>query len=99
VDIYFDTGYKALASTDGSGNFWKIVINALRSVLPGTHWVTGVARLTGASAQAPFLVRTNCSEAGFLPGHGSFNPYENVFEEPSAPPAASSLKPGFTLRP
>jgi outer membrane protein assembly factor BamB len=81
VDIYFGTKDEALASTDGSGNFSKIVIKALGSARPGKHWVTGVARPTGTSAQAPFLVGTNWSEAGFLPSHGSFNPYENVLSE------------------
>jgi hypothetical protein len=82
VDIYFGTSDQASATTDGSGNFLDIVIRASASALPGTHQVTGVAQPAGgASAQAAFLVKTNWADLGFLPSHGSFNPYESVLSE------------------
>ena len=79
VDIYFGATAEAAATTDGNGNFSNIVIRALASAAPGTHPVTAVAQPAGgASARAAFLVQTNWSQEGFLPSHGSFNPYENV---------------------
>jgi outer membrane protein assembly factor BamB len=77
VDVYFDTTDEALASTNGQGMF-SISISVPASAVPGTHWVTGVGRHSGLSAQAPFLVQTDWAKFGFVLRHSGTNPYENV---------------------
>jgi hypothetical protein len=78
IDIYFDTTDEALASANGSGSFSKIKIPVPSSALPGQHWVTAVQRSNDASAQAPFLVRTNWNQFHFGANRKGLNPYENV---------------------
>jgi glucose dehydrogenase len=45
---------------------------------PGKHWITAVARSTGAAGQKPFTVRTNWAQRGFTPSGKRFNRFENV---------------------
>lgn len=69
----------ALAVTSATGAFSGISVTVPYTALPGTHWVTGVARgTTGTSAQASFRVQTNWSQSGYSPLHWGRNPYENV---------------------
>jgi len=77
VDVYFDTTDEALASTNSQGMF-SINISVPASAVPGTHWVTGVGRHSGLSAQASFLVQTDWAQFRFVPRHSGTNPYENV---------------------
>jgi hypothetical protein len=63
VDIYFDTTDVALAVTGATGAFSGIAIKVPASAVPGTHWVTAVARGTsGKAAQAAFTVQTNWAQ-------------------------------------
>ena len=79
VDIYFDTADVALAVTSATGAFSGINITVPTTAVPGTHWVTAVARgTTGKSAQAAFSVQTNWSQFRYSPLHRGRNPYENV---------------------
>src|ERR1022692_1014585 len=78
VDIYFDTTDLALTVTNSSGSFSGIKILVPASALPGTNWVTGVARVSGDAAQTPFNVRTNWAQFNFATNHNGLNPYENV---------------------
>jgi outer membrane protein assembly factor BamB len=79
VDIYFDTTDVALAVTSGTGAFSGIALKVPASAVPGTHWVTAVARGTsGKAAQASFLVQTNWAQFHYSVLHKSVNPYENV---------------------
>ncbi len=78
VDIYFDTTDEALASTNPTGSFSGIRIPVPTSAVPGTHWVTGVGRQSGLSAQSPFKVQTNWAQFRDLPNHTGFNSTENV---------------------
>src|SRR5579863_1313337 len=79
VDIYFDTTDVALAVTSGTGAFSGIALKVPASAVPGSHWVTAVARGTsGKAAQASFLVQTNWAQFHYSVLHKSLNPYENV---------------------
>lgn len=77
VDVYFDTTDEALASTDVSGSF-TATIAVGQSAMPGTHWLTGVGRRTGFSAQAPFTVRSNWTQYRGSAAHTGVDPTENV---------------------
>ena len=78
VDIYFDTTDEALASTGADGSFSGITISVPGSAVPGTHFITGVGRHSGLSAQAPFKVNANWLQFRFANKHRGVNPYENV---------------------
>ena len=78
VDVYFDTTDLLLVSTDGTGAFRKHQLTVPADALPGTHWITGVGRKSGDSAEAPFTVTTAWAEVGFSPHGKRNNPYENV---------------------
>ena len=78
VDIYFDTTDLALAATNSTGAFSDIPIPVPASALPGTHYVTAVARSNGEAAQTTFAVQTNWAEKGFTQKGKRSNPYENV---------------------
>lgn len=78
VDIYFDTTDEALAITDGTGAFSKILITVDASALPGQHWVSAVQRSNDTGAQTPFRVNTNWTEQGFSANGNRVNSYENV---------------------
>jgi len=80
VDVYFDLTDLALVATDSTGSFSKLSIQAPKSALPGTHWVTAIARSNQAAAQTAFKVRTDWSQFGFTPGNTRQNPYENVLD-------------------
>ncbi len=77
IDIYFSSQRAAVATANGSGSFSRIAIVAPASEPPGTHRVKAVARKTGTSASAKFLVRTNWSQFHF-DNMMRWNPYENV---------------------
>src|SRR5579859_3269894 len=64
VDVYFDLTDLALVATDSTGSFSKLSIQAPKSALPGTHWVTAIARSNQAAAQTAFKVRTDWSQFG-----------------------------------
>jgi outer membrane protein assembly factor BamB len=66
--------------TDSTGTFSKITLQAPKSALPGTHYLTAVARANQAAAQTPFNVRTDWPQFGFTPGNARQNPYENVLD-------------------
>ena len=78
VDLYFDSADLALAVTNSTGAFSKIAIEVPASALPGTHYVTAVARSNGEAAQTTFSVQTNWAEEGFTPKGKRSNPYENL---------------------
>jgi outer membrane protein assembly factor BamB len=79
VDIYFDTTDVALAVTNSTGAFSGITIQAPTSAVPGTHWVSAVARGTsGTAAQSSFTVQTNYTQFHYSQLHKGKNPYENV---------------------
>jgi outer membrane protein assembly factor BamB len=79
VDIYFDTTDVALAVTSAMGAFSGIALKVPAAAVPGTHWVTGVARGTsGKAAQASFLVQTNWAQFQYSNLHKGVNPFENV---------------------
>lgn len=79
VDIYFDTADVALAVTGATGAFSGIAIKVPSTAVPGTHWVTAVARgTTGKAAQAPYTVQTNWPEFQYSALRKGSNPYENV---------------------
>jgi outer membrane protein assembly factor BamB len=79
VDIYFDTTDMALAVTGTTGGFSGIAIKVPASAVPGTHWVTAVARGTsGKAAQAAFTVQTNWDQFQYSALRKGSNPYENV---------------------
>jgi outer membrane protein assembly factor BamB len=80
VDVYFDTKDLALVSTDGAGGFSAVKIMVPRTAEPGTHWVTAVGRVTGRSAQAEFLVRTDWAQFRWSNQHTGFNSLENVLD-------------------
>ena len=77
VDIYFDTGDIELASASGTGT-GNLIFNLPANAPAGSHWLTGVGRHTGLSAQFPYTVRADWSQFGFGPTHLSDNPYENT---------------------
>lgn len=78
IDIYFDTKDEAKAIADGSGSFSQFSIQAPRSAVPGSHWVSAVQGSGDVGAQAPFVVNTDWSQFGFEPDGRRVNPYENV---------------------
>jgi outer membrane protein assembly factor BamB len=78
IDIYFDTTDLALAAASSTGSFSGIEIQVPASALPGTNWVTGVARVSGEAAQATFDVQTNWPQFHIGPAHSGHNVYENV---------------------
>ena len=78
VDIYFDTKDEALVVTDGKGEFNDAVVYALRSALPGKHWVTAREHNSDMGDQESFVVYTNWPQFGFAYEHNGLNPYENV---------------------
>lgn len=78
VDVYFDTTDEALAATSATGAF-TISISVPTSAVPGTHWITAVARGTaGTAAQASFDVQTFWPEFHRTSTHAGNNPFENV---------------------
>jgi outer membrane protein assembly factor BamB len=79
VDVYFDLTDEALAVTSGAGTFSGIAILVPASAVPGTHWVTAVARgTTGRAAQASFSVGVNWAQFRYSSLHKGVNPFENV---------------------
>src|SRR5579862_3956005 len=57
VDIYFDTTDLALAATGPGGLFTGIGLIIPASASPGEHWVTGIGRQSGLTAQTTFKVQ------------------------------------------
>ena len=78
VDIYFDTGEIALASTNGGGAFSGIEISVPRSAVPGIHWVTAVGRHSGIAAQKRYAVHTDWPQYIADDGSNRSNRYENA---------------------
>ncbi|HTQ53140.1 MAG TPA: PQQ-binding-like beta-propeller repeat protein [Bryobacteraceae bacterium] len=78
VDIYFDTTDLALAATSPAGAFSSVSISVPASAAPGTHWITGVGRMSGLAAQRAFLVRTDWAQFLRDPEHRGYNPTENL---------------------
>ena len=78
VDIYFDTADLALAVTDDTGSFASIALKVPATAVPGKHWVSGVDRSTGSSAQTPFWVNTNWAQFHKRAIHDGHNFTENV---------------------
>ncbi len=77
VDVYFDSTDKVVTAATSSGAFTtSLVVPA--SAQPGKHFITGVGRSSGLSAQRAFTVRTNWTELGFNGAHLGRNPYENT---------------------
>ena len=79
IDIYIDTTDETLAVTTATGTFSGIVVQVPASAVPGSHWITAVARGTsGKAAQTAFTVQTNWFQHAYSPIHKGANPYENV---------------------
>jgi outer membrane protein assembly factor BamB len=78
IDIYFDTKDEGLAVANGSGAFSNVQIKALRSAVPGEHWVSAVQRSGDTGAQSPFWVHTDWKQLGLNAAHAQWNSYENV---------------------
>lgn len=83
VDIFFDTKDKALAVTNGKGEFHHATIYAPRTAHPGEHWITALQRNNDKGAQEPFLIQTNWLQLGFDNARKGNNPYENVLSAAS----------------
>src|SRR5213594_289389 len=77
VDIAFDSSPLAVAQTDPSGAFSKVV-TVPSSALPGTHTVAAQGETSGLTGQAPFLVRTDWPKWRYNQSNNGLNPYENV---------------------
>lgn len=78
IDIYFDTHDEGLAVADSTGAFSNVQIKALRSAVPGEHWVSAVQRSGDTGAQSPFWIHTDWKQLGLNAAHGQWNAYENV---------------------
>jgi len=78
VDIYLDTTDSALASTSATGSFTGIHVSVPASAAPGEHWITGVGRHSGLSAQIAFTVNTNWPQFRGSPEHLGYNTTENM---------------------
>jgi len=78
IDIYFNTTDLALTAASSTGAFSGIAIQVPTSALPGTNWVTAVARVSGEAAQTAFDVQANWPQFHIGPGHSGHNLYENV---------------------
>lgn len=78
VEIYIDTTNTCLAATSAAGSF-SCQMKMPRTASPGTHWISAYERITGLSAQRPFLVRTDIAQYnGRNSAHTGNNPYENT---------------------
>ena len=78
VQVSFDTTELAFAATDSAGAFTRILLTIPASATPGTHYVTAIGTLSGATAHARLIVRTNWSQFHFGPQHLGYNAFENV---------------------
>jgi outer membrane protein assembly factor BamB len=78
VDIYFDTTDVALAVTNASGAFSGISLQVPGTAVPGTHWISAIARTSGQAAQESFTVETDWPQFHYSASHKGRNPYENV---------------------
>ena len=86
VDVSFDTTGVALGSTSDSGAFSGITVGVPASVAPGTtHYITGVGRRSGLSAQTSLLVFAGWPQAGDLADNTGVNPYEDVLSPDTVP--------------
>ncbi len=89
IDIYFDTTHVDVVVTDKSGSFGMalraptirqggLAIQVPKDAVPGTHWITGVERITQLQAQVAFNVWADWPQFHLGPDRTGFNPYENV---------------------
>lgn len=78
VDLYFDVTEEAIASTNAHGAFSGITISVPATAVPGRHWITGVQRRSGLSAQAPFAVAAGWPQFRNDAQHSGDNITENV---------------------
>jgi len=78
VEIYIDTTNTCLAATSAAGSF-SCQVKTPRTASPGAHWFSAYERVSGQSAQKPFLVRTDIAQYnGRNSAHSGNNPYENT---------------------
>jgi outer membrane protein assembly factor BamB len=78
VSIFFDNTKLTTATSNAAGAFSNCAIAVPVSAAPGKHYIRARVLSTGASAHAPFLVRTNWNQFRFTSDHTGSNPYENV---------------------
>jgi len=93
VDLCFDHTKVGQTTTDGTGVFSKVPIQVPKDALPGKHHVFANPHKPVAGAKAPFRVRTDWPQFGFLPSGGRHNPFENVLN----PRNVGSLVSRFTF--
>ncbi len=79
IDVFFDTGDVALATSNASGAV-SATIAIPASAQPGLHWITLEQLGTYAAAQESFSVGTNWPAQGFGTSSRSFNPFENTID-------------------
>src|SRR5207342_124114 len=77
VDLLFDGDRVGRVHANGAGEFSRPLATP-SSALPGEHQVMASGEASGATAQSPFLIRTDWPHKGFDDQHSSFNRYENV---------------------
>jgi outer membrane protein assembly factor BamB len=78
VELSLDGLDLALVSVDAAGGFSGAAITIPATASPGSHVLAAVGRTSGASAQAPFVVRANWPTFRGGPGHAGSSPTENV---------------------
>jgi len=73
IDLFFDTGDRALAIANSKGAF-SVAVRIPTAAQPGAHWVTALIRASQTGVQKPFVVETNWVEHGFTPEGKRSNP-------------------------
>jgi outer membrane protein assembly factor BamB len=91
VKLFFDALKVGTSTTDSSGSFSK-GFRVPNNAQPGNHTVTATGQVSGLSATASFLVRTDWSSFGYNPQHTRWNTLENTLN----PGNASSLALDWT---
>lgn len=83
ITLNFGTTQVGTATADSTGTF-TTEISIPASALPGSHSILATGQVSGTSAQATFVVRTDWNEFGFKSSHTHFNYYENVLNASNA---------------
>jgi outer membrane protein assembly factor BamB len=78
VQVSFDTTELGFGAANQAGSFSGIRLNVPASAFPGTHFISAVGTLSGATAHAGFIVRTNWPQFHFGPPLLGYNAFENV---------------------
>ena len=95
VKLYFDTKVDGSTTTTSTGTF-SFTIKIPRMATPGTHTIKATGQTSKLSATAPFLVRTDWSQAGFDAAQTRYNPYENVISASNASQLTNAWTNNYT---